>query len=244
MTVNGYRNGGLSVTVKAGERVFELSKVKWIELDAAPKMRQAEELRAKDPRGALALYRDAIRALNDPDLKQLAEVRAIPVAEADGKWIDAVTYFLDLYKAQPTADVWKLRPTKFPAAGSTMMAESAALIEKRLPGFDSDEAKRNLKTFELEIYTKSNDPRAEALARELSGVPQDAGEAGAKKSDEAAPLTVEGTVAPIFAAVKNKDFDGAVKQVDEKLAGGASDALGDQVVPVEGGSAPARLRQA
>src|ERR1700759_766131 len=73
VTVNGYRNGGLSVTVKAGGRVFDLAKVKWIDLDAAPKMRQAEELRTKDPRGALALYRDAIRGLNDPDLKQLAE---------------------------------------------------------------------------------------------------------------------------------------------------------------------------
>ena len=220
VTVNGYHNGGLSVTVKAGERLFDLAKVKWIELAAAPKMRQAEELRATDPRGALALYRDAIRGLDDPDLKHLAEVRAIPVAEADGKWIDAVTYFLDVYQAQSTPDIWKLRPMKFPAAGSTMMSESAALIERRLPSFESDEAKKNLKTFELEIYTKSNDPRAEALARELSGVPEET----RKRPEATAPLTVEGAVAPIEAALKSKDYDGAIKQADEML-GSASDAL-------------------
>jgi tetratricopeptide (TPR) repeat protein len=221
VTVNGYQDGGVSVTVKAGVRIFELSKVKWIDLNATPKMRAAEELRGKDPRGALALYREAIRGLDDPELKRLAEVRAIPAAEGAGSWVEAVGYFLDVYQAQPTADVWKLRPTKFPGAGSTMMGESAGLIEKKLGAFSSEEAERNLKTFELEIYTKSNDPRAEGLARELSGVPA---EDGGKKAVDAAPLTVEGMVAPIEGALKDKDFEGVVKQCDEKL-GGASDSL-------------------
>ncbi|MGN6368484.1 MAG: tetratricopeptide repeat protein [Phycisphaerae bacterium] len=221
VTVNGYQDGGVSVTVKAGQRIFELSKVKWIDLSATPKMKAAEELRGRDPRGALALYREAIRGLDELELKRLAEVRAIPVAEGAGNWVEAVGYFLDVYQAQPTADVWKLRPTNFPGAGSTMMGESAALIEKRLGAFRSDEAKKHLKTFELEIYTKSNDPRAEGLARELSGVPADSGE---KKVTEAAPLTVEGMVGPIEGAFTGKDFAGAVKMCDEKL-GGASDAL-------------------
>ncbi|HUO10032.1 MAG TPA: tetratricopeptide repeat protein [Phycisphaerae bacterium] len=218
-TINGYRDGGLSVTLKGGEKHFDLSNVQWIALDASPDMLTAEKLRDKDPRAALASYQKAIRSLDDHDLKLLAELRAIAPADATGKWIDAVNYFLDVYLASPTPDVWKFRPTHFPAASSTMMPESAATIEHRLPAFTSDEAKKNLKTFQLEIYTKSNDPRADKLARELSGVPDES----PTKLDNSPP-TDDALVAPIEAALNAKDFAAALKQADAHLPS-ASDSL-------------------
>jgi tetratricopeptide (TPR) repeat protein len=218
-TVNGYQNGGLSVTVKAGNKLWDLAKIKWIDLDATPKMRQAEELRDNTPKAAAQIYKDAIHAIDDHDLKLLAELRAIAPTDADGKWLDALTYFLDIYQANPTPDVWKLRPTHFPAGSSTMLPDTAAMIDRRLPSFQSDDTKKNLKTFQLELYTKSNDPRADALARELSGISAEP----SKKSDPA-PLTDDALTAPIESALKSKDFAAAITQADNALPA-ASDTL-------------------
>src|SRR3954470_24497992 len=72
-TVNGLRNGRVSLTLKSGmEKLFDLGQVAAIELDAVPKMTDAEASRA-DAKRAVALYKQAIAAINKPELRLLAE---------------------------------------------------------------------------------------------------------------------------------------------------------------------------
>jgi len=224
ITVNGYRNGALSVSLKGEERFFDLDKVQWIDLDNAPQMIQAEKSRNdSDPKPAIAFYKQAIHTLDDPDLKLLAELRAIAPTDAGGKWLDALSYFLDVYHASPTPDVWKFCPTHIPAGGSTMLTDSASLIDRKLADFESEDAKKNLRTLQLQLYTKAGDPRADALARELSGLPT-----GPEKKADPIPPTEDALIAPIESALKSGDYGGAIKLADAQLSG-ASDSLAIQL---------------
>src|SRR4051812_5715814 len=125
-TVVGIKNGKLAVTVGGVDRPYELESVNAVNLDAVPKFADAEQLRATDDaKAAAALYKQIIPTLNKPELKQFAQWRAIGPTDADGRWSEAVGLFLEVYQANPTEAVWKGRPTHLPAAGSTMLVESA-----------------------------------------------------------------------------------------------------------------------
>jgi tetratricopeptide (TPR) repeat protein len=209
VTINGYRNDGVSVTLKAGGKILSLSKISWMAIDAAPTLVDAEKSRTADPKKAAALYRDAIRALNDPDQKMLAELRAVAPTDADGRYVEALGDFLDVYAADPTEATWSMHPTHLPNAGSTMLVEAAERIQAALPKFSSDGAKKNLKTLQLELYTKAGDPRADSLVKELT-----TGIVESSSPKAAAAPTEESAIEPIQAAIKAKDFAGAIQQAD------------------------------
>ncbi len=212
VVVIGYKNDRLAVTLKAGVKLLELGKVKWIALDGAAQFRDAEEARTTDVKKSAAFYRDAIRALNDPDQKLLAELRAVAPTDADGKYVDAITWFLDVYAVHPTDATWKLHPTHIPAPGSMMLTEAAERIQSRLAGFESEEAKKNLKTLQLELYSKAGDPRANSLVKELTtGIVESA------EPKPAAAVTEASVIEPIQNAIKSKDYAGAIRQADELL---------------------------
>jgi hypothetical protein len=174
-TIKGLREGRLWAVVPAGERLFELAKVEKIRLEGTPRFQEAELVRKTDAKKAAAFYKEAIRGLNDPALKLLAEARAIEPTDADGKWSEAVGYFLDVYASSPTEAVWAARPTHLPAAGSSMLKESYEKIQGALKNFKSDEARKHLKNLQLDLLTRAGDTEAAVrLAKEIeTGVVED-----------------------------------------------------------------------
>jgi hypothetical protein len=183
---------------------------------------QAEKSR-KDAKKSAALYKTALSNINDRKLKVLATARAIGPTDADGKFTEAVTYFLDVYAAAPSENTWKLKPSNIPPANSSMLKESADRIQNRLAMVRQDDAKKNLKTFQLELLTKANDPRAAALATELNGgnVEPTAGNAQATPAPAAAqatPVITSGEgIEGVSNALKAKNYDSAIAQADALL---------------------------
>ena len=171
-TINGIRNGKVSLTPKAGaEKLFELSEVAALSLDQWPKFLQAERLRA-DPlqtAAAAAAYKALIATINKPELRLLAEWRAIDPTDRDNRWTEAVALFLDVYQASPTETLWKFRPAHWPAATSKMLPDSADKVAAAVKSAKTDEAQKNLRVFLLEIYTRAGDTTAaQRVAREIS----------------------------------------------------------------------------
>lgn len=224
--INGFKDGAMSATVGSAERQYELSKVESLNLVDSPKFNAAEDAR-KDPKKASALYLDAIKSINRKDIKLLAQARAISVLEADGKYLDAVTNFLDVYRAAPTGVTWELHPQTLPAAGSTLLKDSARKITEKLPAFaKSTDATKNLKTLLLEIYTRANDPKAAPLAKELNvGIAAvETPVAGAGSTPDPAPSVGAGDLSSVEGAVQAKKFDDAIAQADTLLATASGDA--------------------
>ena len=230
VTITGLKDGELLATVKSAEKTFDLDKVEWIELTGQPNFNAAELARKDDPKKAAALYKTALQNINDRKLKILAELRAVAPNDADGKFSDAVADFLDAYQASPTDSVWKLHPSNIPASPSTMLKESADRINARVSSFKTEDAKKNLKTFELEILTKGNDPRAAALAKVIGTGTAETPAA----TPNAAPTPAEPSGAVIGGsglqgvsdAVKSKNYDAALTQADGLL----KTATGDTAV--------------
>jgi tetratricopeptide (TPR) repeat protein len=209
VTINGYHGDGVLVTLKSGQQVMSLAKISWMALDAAPAFVEAERARVSAPKKAAALYKEAIHALNDPDQKRLAELRAIAPTDADGRYVEALADFLDVYAANPNEATWPLHPTHLPGAGSTMLLEAADQIQKALPNFSSDEAKGHLLRMQLELYTKAGDPRADTLVKQLT-----TGIVESSTPKTASSLIEEGAIGPIQEAIKAKDFASAIQQAD------------------------------
>ena len=209
VTIIGYKKDAMVATLKSGDKRFDLAKVKWISLDATPRFLEAEQARVTDPKKSAALYLETIHSLNDPDQKLLAELRAVAPTDADGRYFEAIGYFLDVYSVNPTDATWKLHPSHIPASGSTMLVAAAERIQSRLDRFQSEEAKHNLRTLQLELYTKAGDPRADALVKELTtGIV----ESNTPKPD--APVTEASIIEPLQTAIRAKDYAGAISHAD------------------------------
>ncbi len=225
--VVGLKDGQMTAALASGERTFEISKLEEISIDGMQKFTDAEAAR-KNPAKAAALYIDAIRTINRKEIHLLAEARSIVPLDASGKWLDAVTNFLDVYAYGPTPEAWELRPKNLPASGSKLLGESADRINSRLSSFKSTDALKNLKTFLLEIYTKANDPRAAKLAAELgSGTVETVPTTGAATPQTPTQETPTNTtpaatgsedVSAVDAAIKARKYDDAIALADNLLA--------------------------
>ena len=231
-TINGIRNGKLSMTIRGVERQYELDQVKAIALDSVPKFVEAEGVRSEDPKRASALYRQLIPGINKAEIRQLAEWRAVEPTDKDGRWVEAVTLFLDVYPANPAEALWNGRPTHFPAAGSSMLTESADKVAAAVKVAKSEEAKKNLKTYLVEIYTRAGDTQAaQRVAKELTtGVVEDSAASTGGTASTARPsassAAVSGGIARVEDALNGRQFDAAIAQIDALLPG----AGGDQAV--------------
>lgn len=206
----------MSMALQAGgEKLVALEEVTAIGLDNWPKFAEAEAVRG-DLLKAVPAYRALIPTINKPELKVVAQWRAIEPLDKGGQWVEAVGMFLEVYAASPTDGVWKVRPTQMPATGSKMLAESADKVAAAVKAAKSDEARKNLQGLLLDIYTKAGDTAAAArLAREIAtGVAEEVPPAAARTTtsgDQAGLAEVE-------AAVRGKDYEGAVKKADALLA--------------------------
>jgi tetratricopeptide (TPR) repeat protein len=228
-TVHGLRDGKLWMTIESGPRVFEWEEVQTVTLESAPRFGEAEAARTTDVKKAAAFYKEAIRALNDPPMKLLAQYRAIAPADGDGKWTEAVAYFLEVYAAMPTESVWKSRPTRLPPAESSMLKESNERIQAALKNFKSDEARKNLKNLQLDILTRAGETEAaQRLAREIATgvVEETALPATPRAVDPAAQASA--AVAAVEEAIRTRDFASALKQADALLG----NSTGEQAVQV------------
>jgi tetratricopeptide (TPR) repeat protein len=213
--VNGVRNGKLSITLYSShaEQLFDVDQVASIALDSVPKFSDAELARS-DPLKATALYKALIPTLNKPEIRLLAEWRAIEPLDKNNQWTDAVNLFLDVYQSSPTDGVWKSRPTHLPGASSKMLPDSADKVTAAIKMQKDDSARKNLRGMLLEIYTKAGDTQAaERIAREMTtGIAEDP---PPKAAAPAESLTA--ALAQIDAAMSAKDFAAAIKQADQLL---------------------------
>src|SRR5262245_41844857 len=75
-TINGIRNGQISMNLRGIDRQYDLDKVSAISLSDFAKFSDAEAARADDAKKAAALYKQVIPTVNKPELKQLLEWRA------------------------------------------------------------------------------------------------------------------------------------------------------------------------
>ena len=217
-TVNGLRNGKASITLKSGvEKQFELTDITAISLDQLPAFGQAEAMR-DDALKAAASYKSLIPALNKPDLKLLAQARAIEPFDRQGQWSEAVAAFLDVYLAQPTDAAWKLRPTHFPAAGSRLLADSADRVATAVKAARSDEARKNLRSLLLDIYNRAGDTQnAQRVAQEIAGISTDPLPPPPPQS--APDATINFTLSQLEAALRGGKYDQVLQQADALLPG-------------------------
>ena len=222
-TIVGIKSGRLAITIRNTEHEYDLDKIADVVIDAAPKFADAEKARDTDPKAAAALYKQVIPALNKPELKQFAQWRAIAPTDADNRWTEAVQLFLDVYRASPTDFIYKSRPTHMPNAGSAMLAESADKVAAAAKAAKSDDVRKNLKLFLLDIYTKAgNTDAANRLAREIStGIAEDA--APPKPAENPIAASGSAAVTEIETALRSKNYDAALKQADAQLATATGD---------------------
>lgn len=227
-TVHGMRDGKLWMTIESGPRLYEWDEVQALTLESTARFGEAEAARTTDVKKAAAFYKEAIRSLNDPPMKLLAQYRAIAPTDADGKWTEAVGYFLEVYAAMPTEAVWKARPTRLPPAESSMLRESNERIEAALKNFKSEEARKNLKHLQLDILTRAGATEAaQRLAREIAtGVVEEVAPATPRAIDPAAQASA--AVMAVEEAIRTRDFATAVKRADGLLG----IATGEQAVQV------------
>jgi tetratricopeptide (TPR) repeat protein len=211
-----------------------LNTVSKILLDKAPNFNGAEESRDSDAKKAAALYREALsQEMNAATLRPMAWWRAIGPTDADGRWTDAVSLFLNLYATCPTDTIWKLRPTHVPAKGSSMLKESADLIGKKVAALPQagpvggaagdlnwTDVRKRLQTWQVDLYTRAGETDTAArLARVLAGGAPDDDAAGAAP---AAPAAHNGEItvvemAPIEDAIKTGHYDAAISQADKLM---------------------------
>jgi tetratricopeptide (TPR) repeat protein len=219
-TILGIRGEKLAFSLNAREVQVDLSKVSKIAIDKSPKFNEAEELRDSDPKKAAALYKDALQQeVLNKSLRPVAQLRAIAPTDADGRYTEALALFLATYQQSPTDTFWALRPTHLPAAGSTMLKESAELIGSRLAGFSNPDAKKNLQLLQVDLYTKAGDTKSAArLARIINGAPPDpTAPPDPATPGESADIT-PADLAPIEDAIKSANFSSALSQADRLLS--------------------------
>ena len=200
-----------------------LREVITLQIDGATALSRAEADRAAQAwRKAADDYTAALRATDDPDLRRLVEARSIAALDAGGQWLAAVQRFIDIYTATPDDGTWALRPTHLPEAGSSLLGDSAKLVEQALaspPLSTAPGAARHLRSMLLDIYNQANDPRAADVAREL---------AAAAPPTTAASMAApgDGFLQAAKLALDNGNADDALRLADDglKAAGGATAA--------------------
>lgn len=226
--IKGVQEGKLLVLVGPKSETHAFSKVDEVRIEDVPALAEAEKAYAnKEYKKAGQSYITAMNRTNNRGLQQVIMARAIPALEADGRFNDAVKYFLEVYQAHPTEAAWDLRPTKLPAKGSNMLAEAARMIESKLniPALKAETPQKNLKMFLLEIYQKAgNDAKAAALAKELgASLPETptAGSNDTRTTTPAAPESIQvadgATTRDVDAAIAAKDYAKAVALADSAL---------------------------
>jgi hypothetical protein len=223
--INGIRGGKASITIRGTERQYELSDITAISIDDLPRLADAESVRAPDPKKAVAAYKAVIPTINKPELKLLIQWRAIDAYDRDGQWSEAVNLFLEVYRAAPADAVWNTRPSRFPAAGSKMLDDSAARVTAALRDAKSDDVKKNLRKFLLDIHTKAgNIQEAQRIAREIdTGIAEPPITAAAPETAPASnPATA--ALAEITAALAASDFDKVITLANQQLATAAGPA--------------------
>jgi hypothetical protein len=219
-TVNGIRGGKLSVTLTSGgEKLVALEEVTAIAVDNWPPFAAAEAVRG-DNLQAVKAYRELLAAVNKPELRLVAQWRAIEPLDRAGQWVEAVGAFLDVYGSSPAEGVWKVRPTRVPAAGSKMLGEGAEKVVAAVKAAKGDEARKNLQGWLLEMYTRAGDTAAaQRLAREMSGAGEEPVRALAGRSGGGGGAGGEpAALGEVEAAFRGKDYDGVVKKADAGLA--------------------------
>src|ERR1051325_6476000 len=149
-TVVGIKGGRFVLSIANTERSYDLEKLSAATIDSIPKFTDAEKVRESDPKAAAALYKQIIPTINKPELRLFTQWRAIAPTDADGRWTEAVSLFLEVNQAAPTETIWKSRPTHLPNAGSAMLGESAEKVNAAVKAAKSDDARKNLKLFLLD----------------------------------------------------------------------------------------------
>ncbi len=215
--VNGIKNGKVSITTRGQEHQYELNDITELSLDDVPKLADAEAARANDPKKSAALYKQLIPTINKPEIKLLIEWRAIDPTDRDARWNEALALFLDVFQAAPADTVWRGRPSHWPAAGSSMFDDGARRVSTAIKDAKSEDAKKKLRTYLLDIYTKAgNTAEAQRVAQEIAtGITPDPmipATAKAPSSDAATELR------EISAALAAKNFAAAIRQADVQLA--------------------------
>lgn len=221
--ITAVRNGQIVYVVSSGtELTSPLSKIQSLTLDNYPRFNDAEAaMAAKDYPKAADAYAAALQKVNDRTLRLVVEARSIPAFDNAGRWPEAVSSFLALYRASPTPGTFALRPTHLPAAGSALLASSATLVASQFnnTAFKSPKAQKSLKTMLLEIYNRMGDPRAAALAKELNAAAPETG-THAPGTGQTSPLAAPPRTAnpPPAAVVATAVDDPMVKNVEAQLA--------------------------
>ncbi len=222
----GLKDGHLNAIVGNNERQYPLLKIELIAITNNAnnaKFTDAEAARS-DSKKAVALYNEALRLANGKEMKLLIQARLIAPLDAEGKWSDAVSTFLDVYAAAPTDAAWELRPKNLPAAKSTLLDDSVKKITARINTFKDTTAQRNLKILLLDIYTKNSDPKAAALAKELGLGTPELPTTTANTATVAVTPNAGADLAAAEAAYNAKKYDDAIKSADAALETATGDA--------------------
>ncbi len=219
-TLIGIRDGQIAIRIKGTERRYDLSQLQHLTVDGVAALDDPPAARTSDPKAAAQHYKQAIAAINDPEVKRLAEFRAIDPTDADGRWTEAVQLFLDVYHAHPDAAVWQGRPTHMPAAGSRMLADSEDAVSAALKIAANNDERKNLQSWLLDIYTRAGDTGAAArLATEMkTGIPT---EPHAPPQNENAPPNITAKIAEIQAQFQSRQFAAALPNATAALIGNA-----------------------
>jgi len=214
------QDGKVVISGAGRDTSYDLGKVDSLIIERQDRFNDAEAaMTAGDYKKAAVAYGDAIGKINAKEVKLLAKARAIKACDEDGRWVEAVRYFLEVYASAPNASIWALRPAKMPEGGSKLLGESANMVSLKVndPAFKAADAQKNLKVWLLEIYTKANDSRATALAQQLSGT----SDAVQEKPAEAAGSAVSIDLGGIDAAFAAKKYEDVVRIADAALDHGA-----------------------
>ena len=234
VTIKDIKNGKLVVEVGGNDRTYELAKATNVDIGDTT-LTNAENARL-EPVKAIEFYRRAITTLR-AGRKRVAEARALPLFDDQGRYTDAINAFLDLYQNDPTPGTWELRPKKMPDANSAFLKEAAAAISNKLasaPFKTQGDAQKNLRNLLLEIYVKQGDTvRASEQAR-LLGVeipgggpvtvpPETSGTTGTSHTSETPTVASTGSYVDVETALTAKNYDRALALADAMLPNAKED---------------------
>ncbi|MEI8195086.1 MAG: hypothetical protein WCI73_04175 [Phycisphaerae bacterium] len=214
ITIVTIQNGQMVYTKGSDEHqlLAPLDTVSDLRIESLPTVADAEKaLTTRDFKTAADLYGKAIQKSNSKPLQLLLKARQLKALDGDNRYLEAVRLFYEVFAASPTAATFELRPQKLPEGGSKLLTQAATFINGKLTdsAVKAPEAQKLLKSLLLEIYQQANDPKADALAREL----------GANTTGEAAGPAVAPTPTPSpTPAVKSQAAEQAVHSAEELLA--------------------------
>lgn len=230
ITIKTIQNGQLVYTKGSDERALQapLDTVSDLQIEALPMVTEAEKAVAgRDYKKAIELYGKAIQVCNNRPLQLLLKARQLRALDGDNRYLDAVKVFYEVFAASPTAATFELRPQKLPEGNSNLLPQAATFINGKLndPAIaKAPDARKLLKSLLLEIYQQTNDPKADALARELGGKPADEAPAAGPAATPAPTPGTAGQAQDTKQAVHTaeelftaKKYDELIVQADKAL---------------------------